>query len=120
MVDAMQDIYIYIYVYMYTVSTFFVPPKPVIHLAGFHLEGRRQCASCHTAKKSTFSGWELGAWFRSEWHQGEGVFLGNPKHSVWEDWSTLGKIRGITTPRNRILLVSDPKFSGDFAVFFAP
>ena len=29
--------------------------------------------------------------------QGEGVFLGNPKDSVWEDWGTLGKIRGITT-----------------------
>ena len=27
-----------------------------------------------------------------------GVFLGNPKDSVWEDWGTLGKIRGITTP----------------------
>ena len=27
--------------------------------------------------------------------QGEGVFLGNPKNSVW---GTLGKIRGITTP----------------------
>ncbi len=23
---------------------------------------------------------------------------GNPKDSVWEDWGTLGKIRGITTP----------------------
>ena len=28
--------------------------------------------------------------------QGEGVFLGNPEDSVWEDWGTLGKIRGIT------------------------
>ena len=27
----------------------------------------------------------------------EGVFLGNPEDSVWEDWGTLGKIRGITT-----------------------
>ena len=26
-----------------------------------------------------------------------GVFLGNPKDSVWEDWGTLRKIRGITT-----------------------
>ena len=25
--------------------------------------------------------------------QGEGVFLGNPKDSVWEDWGTLGNIR---------------------------
>ena len=24
------------------------------------------------------------------WNQGEGVFLGNPKDSVWEDWGTLG------------------------------
>ena len=24
--------------------------------------------------------------------------LGNPEDSVWEDWGTLGKIRGITTP----------------------
>ena len=23
----------------------------------------------------------------------EGVFLGNPKDSVWEDWGTLGNIR---------------------------
>ena len=23
--------------------------------------------------------------------------LGNPKDSVWEDWGTLGKIRGITS-----------------------
>ena len=39
--------------------------------------------------------------------QGEGVFLGNPKDSVWEDWGTLGKIRGITTPGPlRILLVN--------------
>ena len=29
--------------------------------------------------------------------KGEGVFLGNPEDSVWEDWGTLGKIRGITT-----------------------
>ena len=29
--------------------------------------------------------------------QGEGVFLGNHKNCVWEDWGTLGKIRGITT-----------------------
>ena len=35
--------------------------------------------------------------------QGEGVFLGNLKDSVWEDWGTLGKIRGITTPSLRIL-----------------
>ena len=27
-----------------------------------------------------------------------GVFLGNPKHFGREDWGTLGKIRGITTP----------------------
>ena len=27
----------------------------------------------------------------------EGVFLGNPEDSVWEDWGTLGNIRGITT-----------------------
>ena len=27
-----------------------------------------------------------------------GVFLGNPKDSGREDWGTLGKIRGITTP----------------------
>ena len=26
-------------------------------------------------------------------YQGEGVFLGNPKDSVWEDWGTLGNIR---------------------------
>ena len=26
--------------------------------------------------------------------QGEGVFLGNPKDSVWEGWGTLGNIRG--------------------------
>ena len=25
--------------------------------------------------------------------QGEGVFLGNPKDSVWEDWGALGNIR---------------------------
>ena len=25
--------------------------------------------------------------------QGEGVFLGNPKDSVWEDWGTLGNLR---------------------------
>ena len=25
--------------------------------------------------------------------QGEGVFLGNPRDSVWEDWGTLGNIR---------------------------
>ena len=25
--------------------------------------------------------------------QGEGVFLGKPKDSVWEDWGILGKIR---------------------------
>ena len=25
--------------------------------------------------------------------QGEGVFLGNPKDSVWEDWGSLGNIR---------------------------
>ena len=30
--------------------------------------------------------------------QGEGVLLGNPKDSVWEDWGTLGKIGEITTP----------------------
>ena len=28
--------------------------------------------------------------------QGKGVFLGNPEDSVWEDWGTLGKTRGIT------------------------
>ena len=26
------------------------------------------------------------------------MFLGNPEDSVWEDWGTLGKIRGITIP----------------------
>ena len=36
--------------------------------------------------------------------QGEGVFLGNLKDSVWEDCGTLGMIRGITTPPFRILL----------------
>ena len=25
--------------------------------------------------------------------QGEGVFLGNPKDSVWEDWGTVGNSR---------------------------
>ena len=30
--------------------------------------------------------------------QGEGVFLGKPKDSVWEDWGTLGKIRGKKHP----------------------
>ena len=30
--------------------------------------------------------------------QGEGVFLGKPKDSGREDWGTLGKIWGITTP----------------------
>ena len=24
--------------------------------------------------------------------------MGNPEDSVWEDWGTLGKIRGIATP----------------------
>ena len=33
-----------------------------------------------------------------------GCSWGNPKDSVWEDWGTLGKIRGITTPPERILL----------------
>ncbi len=28
----------------------------------------------------------------------DGVFLGNPEDSAWEDWGTVGKIRGITTP----------------------
>ena len=28
----------------------------------------------------------------------QGVFPGNPKDFVWEDWGTLGNIRGITTP----------------------
>ena len=32
------------------------------------------------------------------------VFLNNPEDSVWEDWGTLGKIRGITTISLRILL----------------
>ena len=36
--------------------------------------------------------------------RGGGVFLGNPEDSVWEDWGTLGKIKGITTAPNRILL----------------
>ena len=27
-----------------------------------------------------------------------GCSWGNPKDSVWEDWGTLGKIRGITPP----------------------
>ncbi len=26
------------------------------------------------------------------------VFLGNTEDSIWEDWGTLGKIRGITNP----------------------
>ena len=48
--------------------------------------------------------------------KGEGLFkgrgyLGNPKDSVWEDWGTLGKIRGITTPPLRILL--NGRFSQD-------
>ena len=30
--------------------------------------------------------------------RGGGGTLGNPKDSVWEDWGTLGKIRGITNP----------------------
>ena len=53
--------------------------------------------------------WFLG--FLRGWGvQGEGVFLGNPKDSVWEDFSgTLGNIRnddrGITTPPLRILLM---------------
>ena len=41
------------------------------------------------------------------WNQGEGVVLGNPKDSVWEDWGSPYRedYRGITTtPRNRILL----------------
>ena len=29
---------------------------------------------------------------------GGGGELGNPKDSVWEDWGTLGKVRGIDSP----------------------
>ena len=36
------------------------------------------------------------------------MFLGNPKDSGWEDWGTLGKIRGIITPGPlRIQLLTD-------------
>ena len=37
---------------------------------------------------------------------GGGGTLGNPEDSGREDWGTLGKIRGITTPPVRILLKS--------------
>ena len=40
----------------------------------------------------------LAGFLRGGCFTGEGVFLGNRKDSVWEDWGTLGKIRGITTP----------------------
>ena len=53
--------------------------------------------------------------------QGEGVFLGNPKDSVWEDWGTFGKIREDYHPPLRIPLVfiEHVCFSeGDLNVFF--
>ena len=31
--------------------------------------------------------------------RGGGGTLGNPNDSDWEDWGTLGKIRGITNPQ---------------------
>ena len=37
---------------------------------------------------------------------GEGVFLGKRKDSVWEDWGTLGKIRGITTPLKNPIIIA--------------
>ena len=35
-----------------------------------------------------------------------GVFLTNPKDSVWKDWGTLGKIRGITTPLKNSIIIA--------------
>ena len=62
----------YLYVYIPYLCTYIYIPMGVevtqgdththtwlMRLAGFHLEGRRQCASCHTAK-ATFSGSKLG------------------------------------------------------------
>ena len=40
--------------------------------------------------------------------------LGNPKDSVWEDWGTLGKIRGITTPPRILLKIAMVKIVVDF------
>ena len=42
------------------------------------------------------------------------MFLGNPKDSGREDWGTLGKIRGITTPpfKNPIQIGNNPSISG--------
>ena len=37
---------------------------------------------------------EFGSFEGPGWYEkGEGMFLGNPKDSVWEDWGTLGNIR---------------------------
>ncbi len=48
--------------------------------------------------------------------------LGNPKDSVWEDWGTLGKIRGITNhPPLRILLGTvDPVDPTQISIFLNP
>ena len=45
--------------------------------------------------------------------QGEGVFLGKPEDSVWEDWGILGKIRGITTPALKNPIKQAGATSGD-------
>ena len=52
--------------------------------------------------------WKEGAFYRvlKGGVQGEGVFLGNPEDSVWEDWGTLGKIWVITTPGPLRILLS--------------
>ena len=41
--------------------------------------------------------------------QGEGVLLGKPKDSGREDWGTLGKIRGITTPLKNPIIFEESK-----------
>ena len=44
--------------------------------------------------------------------QGEGLFLGNPKDSVWEDWGTLGKplpLEPLGLRASRIQLIDFPR-----------
>ena len=43
------------------------------------------------------------------------MLLGNPKGSGGEDWGTLGKIRGITTPRPLKNPIDVP-FSDNFSI----
>ena len=80
-----------------TGSLFHGSLKSPYNCVGFHLQKRNNQPSFFFSLLNSI--WRL----HGGGVQAQGVFLGKPEDSGWEDWGTLGKIRGITTPPKRIL-----------------